>query len=273
MINLTDKFPDLDQKLILLLKSLEKEDWEKQTVAKLWTVKDVVAHLLDGNIRVLSDLRDGHQGESPKIDSYQDLLDYLNRLNAEWVKAMKRVSPEILIELLKQTGKPFNEYYASIDLNTKAEYSVAWAGENESTNWMHIAREYTEKFLHQQQIRDATNKQGIMSEEYYLPFLEVCMYALPYTLRNTKADNGTILKMEITGEVSGKWYVKYNGKQWERINPTWEIQPETEILIDHYASWKLFSKSLRPKDLADKISIIGNQKLGEKAIEMVSFMA
>ena len=91
MIELIDKFPELDKKLIDLLESLDKEEWNKQTIAKLWTVKDVVAHLLDGNIRILSNLRDRYQGERPVINSYQDLLDYLNQLNAEWVQAMKRV--------------------------------------------------------------------------------------------------------------------------------------------------------------------------------------
>lgn len=273
MIDLVGKLPELDEKLIELLQSLDQGDWNKQTVAKLWTVKDVAAHLLDCNIRVLSGLRDGHRSESPEINSYQDLLDFLNKLNAEWVKAMKRVSPEMLVDLLKSTGKPFCEYYATLDPFEKAEYSVAWAGENESTNWMHIAREYTEKFLHQQQIRDATDKQGIMTKEFYLPFLETCMYALPYTLRNTKADTESILKMSITGEISGQWFVQYNGQEWERIDSPSGAQPITEIFIDHYVSWKLFSKSLRPKDFTNEIKINGNQELGKQAVEMVSFMA
>src|SRR6187549_3532186 len=89
--------PIIDKKLIDLLKSLTPDEWQKQTVAKLWKVKDVVAHLLDGNIRILSMLRDGYSGERPNIQSYQDLVDYLNGLNADWVMAMRRVSPEMLI--------------------------------------------------------------------------------------------------------------------------------------------------------------------------------
>lgn len=273
MVNLVHKLPELDKKLIELLQSLDKDDWSKQTVAKLWTVKDVVAHLLDGNIRILSGLRDRHKTNTPAINSYQDLLEYLNRLNAEWVLAMKRVSPEMLIELLQHTGEPFYKYYAALDPNEKAEFPVAWAGEEESTNLMHIAREYTEKFIHQQQIRDAVGKQGIMTKEFYLSFLDVCMYALPYTLRNTTAEKGSIVKMKITGEVSGEWLIVYNGNDWERINYVPSITPSTEISIDAYASWKLFSKSLRPKDLKGKINISGNQELGKVAVEMVSFMA
>jgi len=61
--------------------------------------------------------------------------------------------------------------------------------------------------------------------------------------------------------------------KWETIEPTADLQPVTTVSIDYYASWKLFSKSLRPRDLVDKIKIEGNQELGKKAVEMVSFMA
>src|SRR5687768_2964606 len=98
-IDVVDLLPVLDRKLIELLKSLSQEEWAMQTIAKLWTVKDVAAHLLDGNIRILSMLRDEYQGEKATISSQQDLIDYLNGLNADWVKAMKRVSPKMLILL------------------------------------------------------------------------------------------------------------------------------------------------------------------------------
>ncbi|BDD06523.1 maleylpyruvate isomerase N-terminal domain-containing protein [Aureibacter tunicatorum] len=273
MIDIVHKFPELDAKLIELLQSLEQEEWNKPTVAKLWAVKDVAAHLLDGNIRILSGLRDHHHLESPEINSYQDLLDFLNHLNAEWVQSMKRVSPEMLLDLLEHTGKPYCDYYASLDPFGKALYPVAWAGENESKNWMHIARDYTEKFLHQQQIRDAVGKQGIMSEEYFLPFLEVCMYALPHALRNAAVVKGSVLKMSIVGEVNGEWLVRFNGEIWELIDSIPVQSIKTEVTIDSYASWKLFSKSLRYADLKDKIEIKGDIELGRIAVDMVSFMA
>lgn len=47
-------FPVLDKMLIDLLNSLREEEWDTQTVAKLWKVKDVAAHLLDTNLRTLS---------------------------------------------------------------------------------------------------------------------------------------------------------------------------------------------------------------------------
>jgi uncharacterized damage-inducible protein DinB len=60
MIETVHLFPLLDAKLIELLRSLSPDDWNKPTVARLWTVKDVAAHLLDGNLRMLSRARDGY---------------------------------------------------------------------------------------------------------------------------------------------------------------------------------------------------------------------
>ena len=94
-------FKPLQKELIALLKSLNEEDWHKQTVAKAWKVKDVVSHMLDGQLRVLSMQRDRFFGEQPPtINGYEDLVGWLNQLNAGWVAATKRLSPRVLILLL-----------------------------------------------------------------------------------------------------------------------------------------------------------------------------
>lgn len=129
-IEVTHLFHKLDEKLLELLKSLTEEDWQTQTVAKLWKVKDVAAHLLDGNIRTLSIQRDRYFGDTPQgINSYSDLVNWLNQLNADWVKASKRISPSVLIMLHELTGKPTSDYYCSVDLDAPAIFPVSWAGE------------------------------------------------------------------------------------------------------------------------------------------------
>lgn len=262
---------DLDKELIKLLRSLSPEEWQAQTIAPKWKVKDVVAHLLDGNIRILSSLRDGYQGEKPTINSYQDLLDFLNILNADWVKAMNRVSPPMLILLHEITGKQYCDYYASLNPNDTAVFSVAWAGENKSSNEMHIAREYTEKFLHQQQIREATQKDSLLTEKFYKSFLEVCLLALPYTFREVKAEFGTTLKFSISGKVQGDWFLVKKEKNWELV----EKKPnkfDTEVSIPAEDAWKLLSKSYRFEDIKERVQIEGDQELARKALSMVSFM-
>jgi mycothiol maleylpyruvate isomerase-like protein len=59
-------FPKLEAKLIELLRALAPEDWEKQTLAPKWKVKDVAAHLLDTHIRKLAAARHGYKPENSK---------------------------------------------------------------------------------------------------------------------------------------------------------------------------------------------------------------
>lgn len=271
-IDVVHLLPVLDGKFVDLMKSLTVEEWQKQTIAKQWSVKDVVAHLLDGNMRILSILRDNYHGEQPRINSYQDLVGFLNGLNADWVKAMKRLSPEMLILLHQITGPLFCDYFKSLKPFDPALFAVSWAGEEVSQNWMGIAREYTEKWLHQQQIRDVVDKPGLMTAELFYPFIDIFMRALPHTYREISAENGTVVKLTVTTAIGGSWFLVRTGGIWE-LNKEYSGYPTTEIIINPDTSWKLFSKSLRPEQIKSEVTIIGDQILGETALTMVSVMA
>lgn len=265
--------PVLDAKLIELLRSLTAEEWNKPTIAKLWTVKDIAAHLLDGNIRTLSLDRDRHQLLPDRsINHYNDLVDYLNELNAVWVKASKRLSPQVLTELLEITGKQYSAYWEKADLFADAIFSVAWAGEQTSKNWFHIAREYTEKFIHQQQIREAVNKPGIITKVLFYPFIETFMQALPYTYRNTKAATGTAVEVTVSTEVGGSWFVVKEKEEWVLMEET--SQPvSASVTIDPSTAWKLFSKGITPAEAKQTAVIKGDLQLAEVALTMLSVMA
>jgi hypothetical protein len=272
-IRVNHLFHSLDVKLLELLKSLSEEEWQAQTVAKHWKVKDVVAHLLDGNLRTLSIQRDDYVGEKPEnIHSYQDLVDWLNQLNADWVKASKRLSPTVLTMLHELTGKAVSDYYCSLDLHAKAIFSVAWAGEEESENWFHLSREYMEKWLHQQQIRDAVNKPGILTPEYFLPFLHSSFRALPHTFRFVEAKDGTCLRIRIDVVAEESWYLLREHQGWS-VSRTAPAKPSAMLHINANAAWKLFSKSWIAADARPFIKISGDVMLAEKALSLVSFMA
>lgn len=266
-------FQVLDQKLLELLRSLSPAEWELQTVAKLWKVKDVAAHLMDGNLRTLSMSRDGYFGEkADNVQSYDDLICYLNELNRSWVQAMKRVSPTVLIDLLESSGKEYISHLESLPPFENALFSVAWAGQQTSPNWFHIAREFTEKFLHQQQIRDAVNKPGIMTAELFGTFMEVVVQALPYTFQKMQAKKGTVVSLEITTEIGGIWSIIQAEDSWKLIkNPS--TNPLAKVSMDPNTAWKLISKSWKPEEVRNLITISGDLKLGMKVLEMTSFMA
>ena len=273
-IYVTDLFPKLDARLSELLRGLSDEDWRKPTVAPLWTVKDIAAHLLDTNLRRLSMQRDGYFGEKPEnIGSYQDLVDFLNRLNADWVKAAKRVSPRILIDLLEITNREVNALLASLDPQGPAIYSVAWAGEEASENWFDIAREYTEKWHHQQQIRLAVGKPGILERELYHPVLDAFLRALPHTYRDVDAPQGTLLRFDVTGEAGGSWFLSRQDGSW-RLAREAEGTAHSEVTIPQEIAWRLFTKGIAREMARREMRVTGEpQDLGWKVLDTLSVMA
>ena len=267
-------FEPLDQKLIELLKALEPEEWNNQTVAKAWKVKDVASHLLDGNLRTLSMQRDAYFGDSPpkEVQEYSQLVRWLNELNADWVKATRRLSPDVLIALLEFSGNPVSKYYAGLKPWETAIFPVAWAGESTSYNWMHVAREYTEKWHHQQQIREAVGVEGILTHEFFYPVMDTFFMALPYTFKDIDAPMGTTIKVMVSSGAGGEWYLEKLRDHWELVKDSLK-QPVAEVEIPIDISWQLFSKSLRPSEVQDKIRTLGDKHLGEQVLEMVAVMA
>lgn len=270
-ILIIDLIPQLDIKLIELLETLSPEDWKKQTIAPKWKVEDVILHLLDGNIRILSIQRDGYFGVPPQhINNYQDLLNYLNQLNTDWITAAKRMSPKLVLDLLQETNASVATYLKSIDPFSKALFSVAWAGEEESANWFHWAREYTEKWHHQQQIRLAVGKEEeLYQREFYHPHLETSMRALPHHYRKFPGTKGDLLSFEITGEAGGFWHLFNDGQKWLQV----EDVPVAEnlITIDGEIAWRLFTKGIKKEEVT--ITIQGNKDAGEHLLSMLAVMA
>src|SRR5947209_17593164 len=128
-IQVAHLFAKVEAHLIELLRSLAPADWGRPTICPGWTVKEVAAHLLDTNIRNLAMRRDGYFGEKPAgADSYESLVRFLDRLNAEWVKAARRIRPRVLIDWLEMTIREACEFYPNRAPLACALYHDAYGG-------------------------------------------------------------------------------------------------------------------------------------------------
>ncbi|GAA4359172.1 maleylpyruvate isomerase family mycothiol-dependent enzyme [Hymenobacter saemangeumensis] len=271
-IDVLPLFPVLDEKLLALLRSLAPADWQQPTLARLWTVKDVAAHLLDGSLRTLAMLRDGHFAEAPDDPaSYEGLLRYLNQLNADWVRAARRLSPAQLIDLLAQAGTEYNAFLATLDPWAPATFAVAWAGEAESPNWFHIARDYTEKWHHQQQIHAAVGGPGLLTPQLFPPFIETLMRGLPHAYRQVAAAPGTVVQVSIAGPIGGCWQLVREDERWRLQVP--QGRPAAEVTLGPDTAWRLFTKGLSPEQARPQVQLAGNLRLAEAALRLVAVMA
>lgn len=267
-------FPTLHGYLIELLQSLTSEDWQRLTSCKGWSVKDIASHLLDGHLRRIAIYRDHYfPSTTLAINSYQTLVGYLNQLNQDWVIATRRLSPAQLIEWLEQAGPQVYQLFKELPPFGQAIHSVAWAGEQTSFNWFHIAREYTELWHHQQQIRLAlTQTEPLMRAELHYPLVDTFIRALPHTYQDIPAPISTLVKFTIT-ELSGAWYLYRVKGGWQLVTGVDELAANTEVKIDGQIAWRLFTKGLSASEVSPYIAIKGDQSLGTPVLGMTSVMA
>jgi uncharacterized protein (TIGR03083 family) len=265
-------FPKLDGMLLELLRSLAPDDWEKPTVSPKWRVKDVAAHLLDTPLRGLSIGRDRYFAETPAINSPADLAAFINRLNQEGVLLYRRLSPAVLISLMEVACKLLAEYHASRDPHGIAPFGVSWAGEEQSANWFDTAREFTERWHHQQQIRLAVDKPGIMTHELYYPVLDCFMRALPFNYRTVSAKPGEFLKFTISGDCGGDWHLRRTTETWQLVeHPSAGMAAQTTIPQE--IVWRVFTKGIDRQSALAQVKVTGDAELGLHILGMVSIVA
>ena len=64
---------------------------------------------------------------------------------------------------------------------------MSWAGPEPAPVWLDLAREYTERWHHQQHIRDAVNKPGLKDPHWMAPVLAAFVWAMPHAYRDLSA--------------------------------------------------------------------------------------
>lgn len=258
-------FAPLNEELIRLLRGLSAEEWNARAVGT-WSVKDVAAHLLDTSLRRLSAQRDRY---SPPFAAAQDLAAFINETNAQWVSAARRLSPPILIELLDHYGKAMAEYLSSLDPYAPAEWAVSWAGEKSSPNWFDTARELTERWHHQQQIRDAAHRPPLYDLQYFKPVMETFLRALPFTYRNAAAPEGTRVTIAVR-DVTCNSIVR-NAASWSLDGHCEGATTTVRMAGD--TAWRLFTKGLGRDEARRRSEIVGEASLAEPLFSTVAIVA
>lgn len=249
-------YAPLHSELMRLLGGLSPEDWAKPTVCKGWAVRDIAAHILDTQLRILSMGRDGLRPSPPD----RPLLDFLNKLNSDWVDAARaRMSPAVLTSLLAVTGPELALHVESLDPEAPALFGVAWAGEETSANWFDIARNYTEYWHHQQQIRDAVGAAPLTDERWLYPVLATFVHAF----RRLPAVEGSAVHISMG---TSHWYLRCDGGAWQFTNP---CDTNAEFAATSNAAWRYLTKGCGPEG----VQITGDPALAIPMSRILAVMA
>jgi uncharacterized protein (TIGR03083 family) len=263
-----DRFAPLRAQLLELLAGLADDDWVRATAAPRWSVKDVTAHLLGGDIGVLSRGRDFFSPPGRKVATYGELVDLVNRLNEEWVVAARRMSPRLLRKLLALMGSEVEAYFSSLDMKAIGG-PVSWAGPDAAPVWFDIAREFTERWHHQQQIRDATGQPPLYDPYFLSPVLDTFVRALPHTFRHASAPEGTVVRLEISGDAGGIWFLVRTPGKWE-LTLEAETEPAMDVILPQDTAWRMFTKGIDPETAQTSAMVRGDASFAPSIFRTVS---
>jgi hypothetical protein len=153
-----------------------------------------------------------------------------------------------------------------------ARIGVTWAGEARSPNWFDIAREYTEKWLHQQHIREAVGAPVMTERRWLYPVLDTFLRGLPHTFRQVEAGDGVAVMVGIRGEAGGEWSLLREGSAWRLYNDA-HPEPGAVVSMDQDLAWRLFTKGISPEAARPAIRIDGDPALGSQVLALVAIMA
>ena len=271
-------FPGERAALIELLEGLTPEDLSKPTVCAGWNVHDLTLHLLFTDMTYLSRVRDGFFGsrtaDNGDLNDPAVLLAFINAQNQGWVDSARWMSPRLIVDLLRLTGDQLAEFRTTLDLSSPGGV-VSWAGPERAPLWMDTAREYTEKWHHQQHIRDAVGKPGLLERHWCHPVLDAFARALPFALRAEQPAPGTTVALEISGDAGDIWLAERGNSGWilGRGSTDEAAAATSRVTMDQDTAWRLFTKGIAPEKAAEQIGIAGDPNLACRVLRMVTIVA
>ena len=268
-IIVVDLFEPTLERLLQLLRQLSEQEWSLATPCEGWTVKDVALHLLGGEIGQLSRGRD--KDTSYTLPPGPDFVSRINAHNAIWLEASRRMSPHLICDLLDFTGHEVVQYFKSLNL-LEMNGLVSWAGPDLAPVWLDVAREYTERWHHQQHIREAIQQPGLMEAAFLTPVLDTFVRALPWTFRSVEAPEDTTVELRIIGDAGNSWFLVRKKAQWSLFTEV-SSAPAAIITIDQDIAWRLFTKGIAKERAIDKASMQGNTQLAANVFEAISIIA
>jgi uncharacterized protein (TIGR03083 family) len=255
--------------LLDLLGGLDPADWDRPTVCAGWSVEDVALHVLGGDLANIAGRRDGQWGLLPRDG--ETMGAFIDRINRDWVETARRLSPRLIVELLAESGPRLFDHLETLDPMATGG-PVTWAGPEPAPVWLDVAREYTERWLHQQHVRDATGRPGQTDPRFLGPVLATFAHALPVAIAGTDAPNGTAVAFEVDGEAGGRWAVVREPVGWT-LRAGRPDGPAATLRTDADTAWRLLTLGLDETGARRRVRIEGDEALGARLLRAVAIIA
>lgn len=244
--------------LLSILDALAADDWQQGTPCPGWTVHDLALHLLGDDFGVLSILRDGHGAPLP-AHSAVSLAEAIDELNESWIRAgAGRLSPRMLRGLLSWSGDETHHFFAAVAYDAPSPMGVSWAGASPSPHVLEVARRYTERWLHQQQLREATSRGPLTDPILTRVLVQALAHCLPVAYADTPAPAGAAVRFEVTDFPTLRIGLRREGTGW-RLVPGREVsEADCTIAAPAEPLWRAWTTNGAAAELRAAATVQGS---------------
>lgn len=189
MFDIRKSYKKLYKKIAGMLYRQPSSFFDQTTMLPHWTTGDIVAHLAANAQLKLSAIYSLRESESNTIQStdgdFEVLSALIDRSNEEWISLIGGLHPRMIVDFFKYAyPKMLEEFSAISDLTAPGVHHVAWIHDDVSPWWLDIGREYTELWIHGMQLLTCLDDDTLLDEEFFIPFIQICFYALESHFRS-----------------------------------------------------------------------------------------
>lgn len=232
--------------LLDLLAGLDEGDWGRPTPCPHWSVLDLSCHLLGDDLGLLARQRDRHFGTRPPDDLRDEaaFIEWLDDLQHRWVQASRRLSPQLVQELLAWTGPQLERTFRDQDPTARTA-SVSWASSQPVPVWLDHARELSEYWIHRQQLRESLHRPPELGTPTAAAVIDALRWAYPYRLAPITAPTGSTIIIMITGDLDRRWCLRATDSGWAfHDKPATRVIAQLRMTADQ--AWRLLTNNLSP---------------------------
>ena len=230
--------------LLAFVASLNDGEWHQPTAAPGWSVKDLALHLLDDDLGWLSRGRDEDRSGRLDMDKHETFVAALAAKNQRWIDGARQLSRPVVVDLLEWAGQQMDAYYATIDL--MGEGFVPWASDAPVPQWFDLAQDLTERWVHQQQMREAVGKVAGYRDAYLPLVLRTFVWAVPHQYRHP-SPAGTTVTLDLSR--GGQWSLRAEGNgRWDLTAVDTLPKADLQVHFSDDAGWRWFTGAAVPTD-------------------------
>ncbi len=206
----------------------------------------------------LSQERDGELSGLINMSDRQIFPRLLAEKNQRWVDAARVMSRRVVEDLPQWSGEQVDALHAGRDLLD--EGWVSWASDEPVPYWFNLAQEFTERWVHQQQMREAVDR--VEDHDVTLPdVLRTFIWAFPHQFRG--AVGARVIRMRI--DPLGDWTLSATDDGGWNLSTGSPGSADARLHLTADAAWRMLTGAEVP---AASITAEGDAAIVE-ALSMV----